>query len=102
FDKINGYLADARQNARIIQGGTARDGDGFFVEPTMVETDNPADRLLCEEILGPVVTVHPYADARWNETLALIDQTSPYALTGAIFSQERGAIRAASVGLPKG
>jgi 1-pyrroline-5-carboxylate dehydrogenase len=96
FDKISGYLEDARRNATIVQGGKA-DGDrGFFIEPTIVETGDPQYRLLCEEIFGPVVTVHPYDDARWAETLAIVDRTSPYALTGAVFANDRAAVRQAS------
>ena len=95
FTKISGYLDDARRNARIVQGGSTDDETGFFVEPTLVETEDPAYRLLCEEIFGPVVTAYAYPDAQWTETLALIDRTSPYALTGAVFCRERAAIRQA-------
>jgi 1-pyrroline-5-carboxylate dehydrogenase len=96
FAKISGYLEDARGSAKVVQGGTARDDQGFFVEPTLVETADPGYRLLCEEIFGPVVTAHVYADARWSETLDVIDTTSPYALTGAVFARDRGAIREAT------
>jgi 1-pyrroline-5-carboxylate dehydrogenase len=64
-------------------------GNGYFIAPTLVETEDPAYKLLCEEIFGPVVTAHVYDDARWDETLALVDATSPYALTGAVFARER-------------
>ena len=67
--------------------------------PTLVETDDPGHRLLCEEIFGPVVTVHVYDDARWSETLRVVDQTSPYALTGAVFAQDRRAVREALLAL---
>jgi 1-pyrroline-5-carboxylate dehydrogenase len=98
FDKIGDYLADARKNARIIQGGTARGDEGFFIEPTLIETKDPAYRLLCEEIFGPVVTAYAYPDADWPGILTTIDQTSPYALTGSVFATDRRAIRdAASV-----
>jgi 1-pyrroline-5-carboxylate dehydrogenase len=99
FTKIDGYLADARRNARILQGGTADDASGFFVEPTLVEAPDPGYRLMCEEIFGPVVTVSVYDDARWSETLGIVDRTSPYALTGAIFARERAAIREATAAL---
>jgi len=92
FDKISSYLDDARKNAKVIQGGTARGDVGYFVEPTLVETKDPGYRLLCEEIFGPVVTAYVYQDAAWAETLATIDRTSPYALTGSVFSTDRGAI----------
>ena len=92
FTKISGYLEDARRNATIVQGGGARDDHGYFVEPTLVETSDPGYRLLREEIFGPVVTAFVYPDARWEETLRMVDQTSPYALTGAVFSRDRDAV----------
>ena len=91
--RISGYIDDARRNATIVQGSGAHDDKGFFVEPTLVETRNPAYRLLSEEIFGPVVTAYVYQDAQWAETLSLIDRTSPYALTGAVFATDRAAIR---------
>jgi 1-pyrroline-5-carboxylate dehydrogenase len=96
FAKITGYIDDARRNATILQGGGANDAQGFFIEPTLVQTADPRYRLMREEIFGPVVTAHVYPDDKWVETLHLIDETSPYALTGAVFSQERGAIDQAS------
>ncbi|HUF28543.1 MAG TPA: L-glutamate gamma-semialdehyde dehydrogenase [Gemmatimonadaceae bacterium] len=99
FDKISEYLVDARANATVIAGGKARGDDGWFIEPTLVETDDPSYRLLCEEIFGPVVTVAVYQDARWSETLAQVDATSPYALTGAVFATDRAAIREAATAL---
>jgi 1-pyrroline-5-carboxylate dehydrogenase len=95
FTKISAYLDDARKNATIIQGGNARDEKGYFVEPTLVETQDPAYRLLREEIFGPVVTAYVYPDHNWEETLTVIDGTSPYALTGSVFSRDRAAIRQA-------
>jgi 1-pyrroline-5-carboxylate dehydrogenase len=97
FTKIGEYLDHGRANARILSGGVGRGEDGYFIEPTLVETRDAGYRLLCEEIFGPVVTAHVYADARWEETLAIVDQTSPYALTGAVFSRDRQAIRQASL-----
>ena len=96
FDKISGYLEDARKNATIIEGGTASDEVGYFVSPTLVQAPKADYRLMCEEIFGPVVTVYVYDDARWTETLAVIDSTSPYALTGAVFARDRSAIREAT------
>src|SRR4051812_29549309 len=78
FEKIGSYLDDAKKNAKIVQGGTAKGEVGYFVEPTLIETKDPAYRLLCEEIFGPVVTAYVYDDAAWNETLHTIDRTSPY------------------------
>lgn len=95
FAKISEYLDDAKQNAKVLQGGTAKGDAGYFIEPTLVETADPGYRLLCEEIFGPVVTAHPYPDEKWDETLRIVDQTSPYALTGAVFSRDRAAVRQA-------
>jgi 1-pyrroline-5-carboxylate dehydrogenase len=99
LEKISGYLADATSNARIIQGGNVSDKTGYFVDPTLVEAPEPGYRLMCEEIFGPVVTAWVYEDSSWSDTLALIDRTSPYALTGAIFARERGAVREAMAAL---
>jgi len=99
FDKIGEYLGEAKKGARVVQGGTARGEKGFFIEPTLVETDDPAHRLLCEEIFGPVVTAHVYDDAKWHETLRIVDETSPYALTGSVFAQDRRAVREAASAL---
>jgi len=96
FTKITAYVDDARRNATVVQGGGASDERGFFVEPTLVQTADPRYRLLREEIFGPVVTVYVYRDEAWDETLHLIDETSPYALTGAVFAQDRAAVDRAS------
>jgi len=96
FTKISGYLDDARKNASIIQGGGARDEVGYFIEPTLVETKDPSYRLMCEEIFGPVLTAYAYPDSQWEETLDVVDRTSPYALTGAVFARDRAAVRQAS------
>ncbi len=92
FDRIAGYVDHARDTARILAGGTADATDGYFVTPTLVETNDPAHRLLQEEVFGPVLTVYPYEDGKWLETLALVDQTSPYSLTGAVFARDRRAL----------
>jgi 1-pyrroline-5-carboxylate dehydrogenase len=99
FTKISEYLEHGRKNANVVAGGVARGEDGYFIEPTLIETKDPAYRLLCEEIFGPVVTVHVYPDSKWEQTLRIVDQTSPYALTGAVFSRDRQAIREAALGL---
>jgi 1-pyrroline-5-carboxylate dehydrogenase len=96
FDRISGYIADARQNATILAGGGVADDTGYFVQPTLVETTDPSYRLLREEIFGPVVTAFVYPDERWHTTLELVDGTSPYALTGAVFAQDRRAVREAA------
>jgi 1-pyrroline-5-carboxylate dehydrogenase len=99
FDRIAGYVAEARRSATILAGGGANDETGYFIEPTLVETGDPSYRLLREEIFGPVVTAFVYPDERWAETLALVDGTSPYALTGAVFAQDRRAVREAQAAL---
>ncbi|HJP85381.1 MAG TPA: L-glutamate gamma-semialdehyde dehydrogenase [Gemmatimonadaceae bacterium] len=99
FSKIGEYLEHGRSNATVVSGGVARGDDGYFIEPTLIETKDPAFRLLCEEIFGPVVTAHVYPDKRWSETLRTVDETSPYALTGSVFSTDRQAIREASLAL---
>ncbi|MET0165101.1 MAG: L-glutamate gamma-semialdehyde dehydrogenase [Vicinamibacterales bacterium] len=92
FSKITGYIDDARRNAKVLHGGGARDDAGYFIEPALVETADPHYRLMQEEVFGPVVCVYPYSDDKWDETLQLIDETSPYGLTGAVFSRDRSAI----------
>jgi 1-pyrroline-5-carboxylate dehydrogenase len=92
FTKHTEHLAYAKANGTIHAGGTADDSVGYFVQPTLVEVTDPKSRLLEEEIFGPIVTVFVYDDAKWHEVLDLIDSTSPYALTGAIFSQDRGRL----------
>ncbi len=94
-DRITGYLADGKKNAKILAGGVANGETGWFVEPTFIQTEDPAYRLMCEEIFGPVVTAYVYDDAKWTETLKIVDSTSPYALTGAVFSRDRAAIHEA-------
>jgi len=96
FTRIKGYLDDAKTSATIVAGGHYDDSKGWFVEPTIVETQDPKHRMLCEEIFGPVITIHPYDDAQWSDTLRIVDETSPYALTGAIFARDRQAVREAS------
>jgi 1-pyrroline-5-carboxylate dehydrogenase len=99
FDKISEYIEHARAKATIVAGGKVDGSKGYFVGPTLVETKDPAYKLLCEEIFGPVVTAYVYDDARWAETLAVVDSTSPYALTGAVFAQDRRAIVEATAAL---
>jgi 1-pyrroline-5-carboxylate dehydrogenase len=99
FDKISGYIEGARRTAKIVSGGTCDATKGYFIRPTLIETADPAYRTLCEEIFGPVVTAYVYDDAKWRETLSLVDSTSPYALTGAVFAQERQAVREATSAL---
>jgi 1-pyrroline-5-carboxylate dehydrogenase len=99
YDKISSYLEDARKNASVIEGGKVADDVGYFVHPTLVEAPEPGYRLMCEEIFGPVVTAWVYDDAKWSETLTVVDRTSPYALTGAVFARDRSAVRQAAAAL---
>jgi 1-pyrroline-5-carboxylate dehydrogenase len=92
FGKISEYIEHARGNAKILAGGKTDGSKGYFVSPTLVETTDPGYKLLCEEIFGPVLTAYVYDDAKWEETLKVVDSTSPYALTGAVFAQDRRAI----------
>ncbi|HUF66020.1 MAG TPA: L-glutamate gamma-semialdehyde dehydrogenase [Gemmatimonadaceae bacterium] len=96
FEKISEYVEDARANATILAGGTTAGEEGYFIQPTLIETRDPGYRLLCEEIFGPVVTAYVYRDDDWSDTLRLVDETSPYALTGAIFANDRSAVREAT------
>ncbi|MEN6561633.1 MAG: L-glutamate gamma-semialdehyde dehydrogenase [Acidobacteriota bacterium] len=97
FDNIVNYIEYARasREADIVIGGTYDDSRGYFVRPTVIETADPRFRTMEEEIFGPVLTVHVYPDGEFERTLDLIDSTSPYALTGAVFSTGREAIRLA-------
>ena len=99
FKKIGEYIGDAKQNARIVAGGVTKGDEGYFIAPTLVETDQRDYRLMCEEIFGPVVTAFVYDDNEWAETLTIIDETSPYALTGSVFATDRRAIQQAGVAL---
>jgi 1-pyrroline-5-carboxylate dehydrogenase len=94
FDNIRSYVEYAKSSpdAEILAGGTCDDSVGYFVQPTVVQVTNPKHKLMQEEIFGPVLTIYVYADAKLDETLALCDETSPYALTGAVFAQDRAAI----------
>lgn len=94
FDNIKSYIdhAKAAPDAKIALGGKCDKSVGYFVEPTLIETTNPRYKSMVEEIFGPVLTVYVYDDAKYEETLELCDQTSPYALTGSIFARDRYAI----------
>jgi 1-pyrroline-5-carboxylate dehydrogenase len=91
FENIRGYIehAKASPDAEILVGGRCDASVGWFVEPTVVQTTNPRHKLMEEEIFGPVLTIFVYPDARLDEALALCDSTSPFALTGAVFAQDR-------------
>jgi 1-pyrroline-5-carboxylate dehydrogenase len=87
--------ARSHEGTEIVAGGGYDDSRGWFVEPTVIETRDPQFRLLREELFGPVVTTYVYDEKRWDETLDLIDESSPYGLTGAVFSEDRAAIEVA-------
>lgn len=94
FDKCKGYIerAEKSKDAKVIIGGKCDDKKGWFVQPTVIETTNPKYESICEEIFGPILSIYVYEDKDWKETLKLVDETSPYSLTGSIFSQDRYAI----------
>jgi 1-pyrroline-5-carboxylate dehydrogenase len=94
FERISGHLERARRDpgVTVVAGGGADGSVGWFVEPTLLQVEDPGYRLMCEEIFGPVLTVHAYPETRWAETLELVDRTSPYALTGAVFARDRSAV----------
>ena len=96
FDRIAGHIVDARTTATVVAGGEWDKRRGYFIKPTLLQTDNPGLRQMCEEIFGPVVTAYVYDDAKWRETLDVVNDTSPYALTGAVFAQDRRAVVEAS------
>lgn len=94
FDKISGYIAQAKKDdaVEVLVGGGYDKSKGYYIEPTVLVAEDPNYRTMCEEIFGPVLTIHVYADDQYAETLDLVDRTSPYALTGAIFAQDQQAI----------
>jgi 1-pyrroline-5-carboxylate dehydrogenase len=94
FTRLRGHLEAAKRDpgVTVLAGGGTDDSVGFFVQPTLLQVEDPTYRLMCEEIFGPVLTAHVYPEGRWRETLTLVDQTSPYALTGAVFARDRRAI----------
>ncbi len=101
FDRIKGYIAAAKKNKsnKIVAGGGCDDSVGFFISPMIIETEDPGSATMCEEIFGPVLTVHPYSSRRWNETLRLVDESTPYALTGAVFARDRRVLVEAELAL---
>ena len=97
FDKITGYIERAKSNddCAIITGGGSNEETGWFIEPTIIVTKNPKSESMVEEIFGPVLTVYVYDDDKFEETLKLCDESSPYALTGAIFAKSEENIQKA-------
>ncbi len=99
FEKHAQYLALAKQDGQVLFGGAADRSEGWFVEPTLVRFQDPKARMMREEIFGPIVSAYVFDDEKWSETINLVDETSTYALTGAIFSQDRYAVNEATAGL---
>jgi 1-pyrroline-5-carboxylate dehydrogenase len=101
FTKLSGAIdrAKAASHATIVAGGTYDDSEGWFVRPTIVESTDPTSEGFTTEYFGPLLTVYVYPDADWAKTIELVDQTSPYALTGAVFATDRQAILEADAGL---
>ena len=99
FRSIGEYVQLGKDTAHVLAGGGTNSERGWFIEPTLVRVDDPKHRLMEEEIFGPVVTIYVYPANRWRDTLALVDGTSPYALTGAVFARDRYAIDEALIHL---
>ena len=96
FKTHSDAIAEARSaGAEIVTGGSTDDSEGYFVEPTVITTEDGGFRLLRDELFGPIVTTYVYDERSWDDTLRLVDETAPYALTGAVFATERAAIEEA-------
>ena len=97
FTKLAKYIDEAKaaSDAEVIAGGSYDDTEGYFVRPTIIETSNPKYATMCDELFGPVLTIHVYEDDKFEETMELLDSTSEYALTGSIFAQDRNDINLA-------
>jgi 1-pyrroline-5-carboxylate dehydrogenase len=97
FSNIMGYINMAKQSAdaEIVFGGNGDSSVGWFIEPTVIATSDPHFVTMEEEIFGPVLSIYVYDDEKWNETLKLVDETSPYALTGSVISTDRKALNEA-------
>ncbi len=97
FDKIAAFIDQAKADGQeIIVGGNYDKSNGYFIEPTVIVANDPKYTTMCEEIFGPVLTIYVYDENKWEETLKMVDETSIYALTGAILSQDRYAIDTAT------
>jgi 1-pyrroline-5-carboxylate dehydrogenase len=93
FKTHSDAIAEARAaGAEILTGGSTNDSEGYFVQPTVITTEDPGFRLLRDELFGPIVTTYVYDEKRWDDTLRLVDETAPYGLTGAVFATDRAAI----------
>ncbi len=101
WEKHQAAINEARDKPgmKVVAGGTCDNREGWFVHPTLITTDDPMVRHMRDEFFGPIVTLHVYPDNAWAETLQLVDRTSPYALTGAVFARDRSAIMEAMTAL---
>ena len=101
FDKLEGYLNKVKEdaNANIIVGGNCDKSKGYFIEPTVIEASDPKYVTMCEELFGPILTIYVYDENKFEDTLELVDTTSPYALTGAVIAQDRSAVEMATKAL---
>jgi 1-pyrroline-5-carboxylate dehydrogenase len=98
FDKLAGFIDNAKKdkNVSIVAGGKYDKSVGYFIEPTVIEAKDPYYITMCEELFGPVLTIHVYDDKKFEETLDIVDKTSGYALTGAIFAKDRNVVEMAT------
>ena len=101
FRRIEAHLSTAKRDpcVSVLAGATCRDGEGWFIEPTLLQVEEPTHGLMREELFGPVLTVFVYEDARWQQVLELVDCSTSYGLTGSVFAQERAAVAEASATL---
>jgi 1-pyrroline-5-carboxylate dehydrogenase len=101
FDRIHGYLerADGDADLTLLAGGAGDAAEGWFINPTLVETKDPLHRLMREELFGPVLAVYVYADAQWRDVLGLVDRTAEFGLTGALFATDRARVVEATAAL---
>jgi 1-pyrroline-5-carboxylate dehydrogenase len=98
FDKIATYLdrANADDSVEVVAGGTYDKSEGFFIAPTVLRVDDPKYATMCEELFGPVLSIYVYEDDQFEETMDILDESSPYALTGALFAVDRQVIEKAA------
>lgn len=98
FDKIAAYIDEAKADGgvEVVSGGNHDKSKGYFIDPTVLRVDNPKYKTMCEEIFGPVLTIYVYEDDKFDETIDILDESSPYALTGALFATDRQVIEAAA------
>lgn len=101
FDKLSGYIDNAKSSneARIIAGGNYNKTEGYFIQPTVIQSENPNYVTMCDELFGPVLSIYVYDETKFEETLKIVDNTSAYALTGSIISRDRSAIDVATKSL---